>query len=211
MSEDPLTQLRQQLVDAGERRAEARAAAARTRKRGGRRGLWLTLGAFVIAVPAGATAAGVINFGTSGSAPNGSTFTTGRITDDHAATDPERRRDGIGRTCETTEVRDRAGELVSRGMACRPKNAPVSDVVIGAGFSVLPGDALLIQGSVAAEVTEVTISGYEQPVKLKPEPDSDRRSFSAVVTPIAERVLVAKGDDGHELDRTTVSPGPGTR
>jgi hypothetical protein len=210
MSEDPLTQLRQQLVDAGERGAEARAAAGRPRKRSGRRGLWLTLGAFVIAVPAGATAAGIINFDTTGSTPDGSTFTTGRITDDRAATDPERR-DGIGRTCETTEVRDRTGELVSKGIACRPKNAPVSDVVIGAGFSVLPGDALLIQGSVAAQVTEVTISGYEQPIKLKPEPDSDRRSFSAVVAPVAERVLVAKGDDGHELDRTTVSPGPAAR
>ena len=210
MSEDPLSQLRQQLVDAGERRSEARAAAARPRKRSGRRGLWLTLGAFVIAVPAGATAAGVINLGTSGSTPDGSTFTTGRITDDRAATDPERR-DGIGRTCETTEVRDHDGKLVTKGMACRPKNAPVSDVVISAGFSVLLGDALLIQGSVAAQVTEVTISGYEQPVELKPERDSDRRSFSAVVTPVAEHVLVAKGDDGHELDRIMVSPGPGVR
>lgn len=210
MGEDPLSQLRQQLVDAGERRAEARADAARPRKRARRRGLWLTLGAFVIAVPAGATASGVIDFGTSGSTPDGSTFTTGRITDDRAATDPERR-DGIGRMCETTEVRNRTGKLVSKGMACSPKNAPVSAEVIGAGFSMLPGDALLIQGSVAARVTEVTISGYEQPVELKPEPDSDRRSFSAVVTPATGRVLVAEDDDGHELGRTTRSLGSGVR
>lgn len=165
----------------------------------------------VIAVPAGATAAGVINFGTSGSTPDGSTYTTARISDDQAATDPQQRA-GVGRVCETLEVRDRAGKVVTKGMACRPRNTPPSKDVIAAGFSVMPGDALLIHGTVAPQVTKVTISDYDQPVDLKPEPNGDRLSFSEVVAPVADHEIVATGDDGQELGRTAVSlPGPRAR
>lgn len=43
---------------------------------------------------------------------------------------------------------------------------------------------------------------YEQPVALKAERDGHRQSFSEVVSPPAEREVVAIDDDGHELGRT---------
>lgn len=204
MTDDPLVQLRKQLVDAGERRAAKRFGLSAPRGRVRRRGGWLALTGLLIVVPAGATAAGIIDFGSSGSTPDGSTFTTGRISDDQASTDPAQR-DGIGRTCETSEIRDPSGELIGKGLACRPKNV-VDHQTLSAGFEVVPGNALLIQGSVAPQVTQVTISGYNKPVELKAGPDGDRHAFTAVV-PAGDHDIVASDKDGQVLARTTLPPG----
>lgn len=206
MTDDPLAQLRQQLVEAGDRRAEARRAAepARATRRFERRGTWLALVAVLVAAPAGAAASGIIEFGTTGTTPDGSTYTVQRITDAQASTDPARR-DGVGRTCEVDEVRDRAGKLVSRGMACRPADAPPSNAVVGAGFSLLPGDKLLVRGSVDPVVDRVTISGHGLVGELKLDPKTDRRVFFAVV-PLKQHEIVATDQNGRELGRTSIKP-----
>jgi len=204
MTNDPLSQLRKQLVDAGERRAAERAAPSAPPGRVRRRGAWLALATLLIVVPAGATAAGIIDFGSSGRTPDGSTFTTGRITDDQASTDPARR-DGIGRTCQTSEIRDPSGKLISKGLACRPKGV-VDRATLSAGFELVPGNALLVQGSVAPLVTRVTISGYDKPVELKAEPDGERHAFTAVV-PAGDHEIVASDKDGQVLARTTLTLG----
>jgi hypothetical protein len=126
------------------------------------------------------------------------------ITDAQAATDPAYR-DGVGRTCETADVRDRAGKLVSRQMACRPANAAAARPVIGAGFSLLPDDRLFVRGSVAAEVDRVTISDHGADIQLRPEPGTGRRSFYVIV-PLKEYEIIATAKDGRELGRTSINP-----
>lgn len=81
MTDNPLTQLRQQLVAAGDRRAQQRPADAPVRStlRARRRGAWLALAALLVAAPAGATAAGILEFGTSGTTPDGSSYSVARI------------------------------------------------------------------------------------------------------------------------------------
>jgi hypothetical protein len=206
MADDPLAQLRQQLVDAGDRRAQERPAqaAAQATRRFPRRGAWLTLAVVLVAVPTGATAAGIIELGTSGTTPDGSTYNVRQITDAQASTDPAHR-DGVGRTCETAEVRDRAGTLVSRQMACRPANAQAARPVIGAGCFLLPDDKLLVRGSVAAKVDRVTISAHRADIELRREPGTDRRSFYVIV-PLTQHEIVATATDGRELGRTSINP-----
>ncbi len=68
MTDDPLARLRDQLVAAADRRNEARAggiAAPDRGRRPRRRGGWIALAVVLIAAPAGATAAGIIEFGKS--------------------------------------------------------------------------------------------------------------------------------------------------
>lgn len=67
MTDDPLARLREELVAAAYRRNEARhgIAAPNRRRQRRRRGGWIALGAVLVAAPAGATAAGIIEFGKS--------------------------------------------------------------------------------------------------------------------------------------------------
>lgn len=205
MTDDPIAQLRRQLVDAGDRRADARRAAAPPRSpRPRRRGTWLAVGAVLIATPAAAVATGITEFGTAGNTAGGSTYEVQRVTDAQASTDPSRR-DGVGRTCEVSEVRDRAGKLVSRNTACRPADAPPSRSIIGAGFSLLPDDKLLVRGSVNLDVDRVTISGHGPVDELKPDSKTDRRVFFAVL-PLKRHEIVAIDNDGRELGRTSIEP-----
>ncbi|MDX6705033.1 MAG: hypothetical protein QOI48_879 [Solirubrobacteraceae bacterium] len=91
--------------------------------------------------------------------------------------------------------------LLARGRLIRaPSASPgglkgvVDRETLSAGLELVPGNALLVQGSVAPLVTQVTISDYNKPVEPKAEPHGHGHAFTAVV---AAGDLVAAGD--HEI------------
>lgn len=209
MTDDPLTRLRRELVDAAERigtdetPAGAGGPAIRHHGRRRRRATWLTIGVVAIGGPAVAAAAGVLDFSTSGTTPSGSTYTVSRLSDDRASTDPSET-DGVGRDCDVVAARDREGNAAGGGIGCRPRGT-VDKNPISASFDQLGRRELLIHGTVTAEAARVTIAGLTQDVPLEKTPDG-RQSFTATTT-IDDHTLVAYDADGNQLGATTVHPG----
>jgi hypothetical protein len=180
MSNDPVQHLRNELV-AAHRRASAQAEhATNRRRRRPRRQAALAVAGLALAGTSAAAVAGVTPFG-SGATPDGSTYTTDRFvatTPQAGLADPP-----AGAACQRTSFRDRSGAITTTSTACKTAgSAPTRPrEALEVGFTVAPGDSLLIQGTVADEVVRVTVSGVSEPIGLVQD-DNGRRAFSTLTT-----------------------------
>jgi len=196
MSNDPVQLLRQELVSAAERRTSAQAqGAARplvgAGRRRPRRRVALALAGLAVAGTSAAAVAGVAPFG-SGVTPDGSTYTTEQF----VATAPRAGLAGpeAGAACQRTSFRDRTGTITTTSTACRTAGgAPAGPrQPLEVGFTVAPGDSLLVKGTVASDVARVTVAGASGPVDLVADADG-RRAFSAIT---GEHKPVVRAFDG---------------
>lgn len=184
--DDPIEQLRAQLVSAGHRRLEpARAPRQRVLSR---KWLLTAVAALTIAAPATAAITGVLPTG--GTTPDGSSYRVEQVTQD-------------GRACERTEFRSSAGALEGKVDNCAPTAAtgPIlapKDLMIDA-FNVAPGKTWLIRGTISAAVAKVVIEGSTEPVALSAT-SNERRSFTSISTGYRP-IFRALDQDGHEIDR----------
>jgi len=204
MTDDMLTRLRHELVEAAQRQMKPSDSTVSPHRasRWRRPTVWVTVAAVLIGVPAVAAAAGMISFADTGQTPNG-TYTIGQIADDRASTDPDSK-DGIGRSCDTIEFRDNSGRLLGNGGSCRPRDTADTST-LSAGFSVTPGQMLLIHGSASTDVARIIIEDMHATAKLGPVREDARKPFSALV-PIAKHTVIAYDGSGDELDRQLISP-----
>lgn len=200
MSTDPIQHLRDQLVEAAARLPSTRATEAPRRIWRPRRPVMTALAALVIAAPATAAVAGVDPFG-SGSTPDGSIYTTERFVAQPNSTQVGPTQ---GAACRRTDFRDRSGALTSRSTACRDAHSKPTDQrpLLEVGYVVAPGNSLLIQGTVSAQATRVTIAGVSNPVRLVSD-DDGRKEFSAA-TADSKPLVIAFDGGGRELARYEV-------
>lgn len=198
MTDDPLSRLRCQLVDAAAQQAAG--ASSRRERRWKRPALWSSLVIALIGVPTAATATGVLDLTSSGKTSDGATYTFGYFEDDQASTDPSVK-DGVGRACDTLGVTGADGKPAGGGgMGCRPRNAVLSGG-ISAGHSLLPASQeLVLTGTTTVQATKVEVLGVDRTIDLL-APSADKRRRFAVLVPIGMYTVVAYDGEGRELGR----------
>lgn len=188
-TQDPIEELRTQLVAAGHRRTATTSAA--PRRVVSRRVLLAAAATLTVAAPATAAITGILP---SGSTPDGSTYAVQRIARD-------------GKTCERTEFRDPDGKLNAQvdncGRDASPASAPAAENLSIDGYTVAPGKTWLIRGTVSSRVARVIIGGTSGPVALTADGTDDRRAFTAVSTD-KQPVVHALDQDGREIDTFTI-------
>lgn len=198
MTDDPLSRLRCQLVDAAAQQAASTSNPRAWRWR--RPALWASLVIALIGVPAAATATGVLDLTSSGKTSDGATYTAGYFEDDQASTDPSVK-DGIGRGCDTLRVTGTDGKPAGGGnMACRPRNAVLSGAIYAGHSLIEASQELVLSGSTMAQATKVEVLGVDTPVDLL-APSADERRRFAILVPIGMYTVVAYDSEGRELGR----------
>lgn len=196
MNNDPVALLRQELVGAAERRlGTVMPRLTRSRRWRPRRPMLVAVVGLALAGSSAAAMTIVAPFG-SGTTPDGSTYTSQRFVAPSKA--------GVagppaGADCRRTEFRDRAGSLTTTRTACRDAGSQATSTrePLEVGFTVAPGSALLIEGTVAADIARVTVTGVSGPVQLVRD-DDGRLAFSTL-TAVHKPVVHAFGSDGREL------------
>lgn len=184
MADEPLDRLREELVRAARRKAQTTPAQRRLR----RGTLWGALAVALVGVPAGATAAGVIDLG-GGTTPGGVSYEISRSS-------------GTA-TCESVEFRTSDGDLLLKGADCRPADSVVTSA-LEVGYDLTPDGHLLLHGSASDAVASVSIEGVGA-VELGSPSDDGRRAFAQVVDDRPHE-LVARSAGGAELARLPVDP-----
>ena len=200
MSDDPITDLRAQLLSAAQRQQAPRTAPGPSpaRRRWRRRPLLVAAAALLVAAPAGAAISGV-DLGT-GSTPDGGTFRVTKTSDDRSSGDPTTT-DRRGRTCQQTEFR-KAGKLVARATGCAPAGTDTTQP-LAASVIVAPGDARLVTATVSDDVARVSITGVNDPIELRAIQGESRRFLQAITT-VSPVTVIAYDRDGHELQRAAL-------
>lgn len=201
MSDDPITDLRAQLLSAAQRQQAPHTTPSPSpvRPRWRRRPFLVAITVLLVAAPAAAAISGVLDLG-SGTTPDGGTFRVTTTSDDRSSGDPTTT-DGRGRTCQQTEFR-KAGELVARVTGCAPAGTETTQP-LAASVIVAPGDSRLVTATVSDDVARVGIAGVNDPIELRSIQGEPRRFLQAITT-VSPVTVIAYDRDGHELQRVAL-------
>lgn len=192
MTDDPVLELRSQLVSAAARRIPASARHRRLPRRG------LAFAAAAIIVPASVAAAtGLLGSENHGSLPDGSVY---QISDQIERPAGTLSIDDDGRVCTVTQFM-REGRVSTTTKSCGPVNGRQSDRPLSVGYMAAPGNTTLASGTLSRQVAKLELVGASQAPTFSRQHGSDRRFFAAVFPADRPILIVARRADGTEIDR----------
>jgi len=180
MTDDPLADLRNNLVSAARDRA---------RPHHRRRTMLLSAATTAILVPAAAAATGVIGGATQGVFSDRSSFIISTVPDPR----------GAG-TCDRVEYRDATGGLDGRTLTCPASNGgPAPDGELPTGLSAQSGPVVVLLGRTPAGTARVDVPAAIGEVVFDPA----AFRFAAKIPRDKPMLAIAHDADGHELARFT--------